>query len=329
MGPPSASLPTQPFRRRRPPPPFPISALSRRGLLATARALPPHPADFAARAFLPADFTAATATPSQPPRPFSSPPALPAAATTPSPPGPSAAATFSSPAARPAAATYRRRLHIPPPQLRPRHQWYPPPRLHVAACTSTRRDCPVVTYTSRRRDCTAVARNFRRRDCTPVACDFRGRDCTDAASKFPPPRLRFAACASRHRDSLLPPCRDPPSPPVASASRGFRRRDRIVTACSSRHRDPVAPCAFRRHYTLPHSFTLTVGVSSSTTPSPPSAKLMAFSKPPPSPTPLSKMTLLRVASAKSPKLRVASLGLSATLPHSLPGEAEAAACSTA
>ncbi|CAI7742630.1 unnamed protein product [Closterium sp. NIES-54] len=54
------------------------------------------------------------------------------------------------------------------------------------------------------------------------------------------------------------------------------------------------------------AFTLTVGVSSSTTPLPPSAKLMASSKPPPFPTPLSKMALLRVASAKSPKLPIAS-----------------------
>ncbi|CAI7892721.1 unnamed protein product [Closterium sp. NIES-54] len=54
-------------------------------------------------------------------------------------------------------------------------------------------------------------------------------------------------------------------------------------------------------------FTLTMGVSSSTTPSPPSAKLMAFSKPPPFPTPLRKMSLLRVASVKSPKLPIASL----------------------
>ncbi|CAI7837910.1 unnamed protein product, partial [Closterium sp. NIES-54] len=55
------------------------------------------------------------------------------------------------------------------------------------------------------------------------------------------------------------------------------------------------------------AFTLTVGVSSSTPPSPPSSKLMAFNKHPPFPTPLSKMALLRVASVKSPKLLVASL----------------------
>ncbi|CAI7761915.1 unnamed protein product [Closterium sp. NIES-54] len=83
--------------------PSPLHALSRRGLLAAARAFPPRPpflplppqfptprisppcpADFAARTFLPADFTDATAT--LPPSDLAaatlpSPPALPAAAT--------------------------------------------------------------------------------------------------------------------------------------------------------------------------------------------------------------------------------------------------------
>ncbi|CAI7921936.1 unnamed protein product, partial [Closterium sp. NIES-54] len=72
------------------------------------------------------------------------------------------------------------------------------------------------------------------------------------------------------------------------------------------------------------AFTLTVGVSSSIIPFPLTAKHTAFSRPPPSPTPLSKTASLRVAFVRSPRLFVAllltppPLPLSGAMPSSMP-----------
>ncbi|CAI7800967.1 unnamed protein product [Closterium sp. NIES-53] len=294
MGPPSASLSTQPFNHPRPPTPFPhLGAfpprpLSRLPCPSAATSLPPSPstislaaippwispqcpADFAARAFPPADFTAAAA---------KSPPSDLVGATLPSPPALPAAATCFVAACPPCRRDLfprclpsqpprprRRRLALSSP--RPFRRWLPvpPPRPHDAACTFPRYGYVLAACSTCHRNCTSPPAH----PPPAIAPSSPAHTAAATAPQFPPqfpwprlhlrrprfswprlhcrrllfplPRLRFAACASRHRDSRPPhSCRD-----RAVTARRFRtvttRRFRAATtsppACSPHPRDPA------------------------------------------------------------------------------------------